>query len=660
MQGVGGSNPLSPIFLFKGVIMAKVVLLGKEINTKDGDRFYNLLKEHLPSKIFKKVLAVRCNDRNIDLSGIIENDCEISPITFNEEEGKVIYRHSAAHIMAQAVCELYPGTKFAIGPAIENGFYYDFELEHRFSKDDLLLIEKKMREIIAKDYIFERREVTRQEALDLFKNRNDKFKVELINELPEDSIISIYKQGDFEDLCKGPHIPSTGIMHEIKLISVAGAYWRGDEKREQLQRIYGTAFWDKKELDIYLKMIEEAKKRDHRLLGKKLGIYSIFEEAGPGLIFWHPNGAILREILERFWKDEHLKRGYELVITPHIAKAGLWHTSGHYEYYRENMYVLDVDNHEYVLKPMNCPGHILIYKNEMHSYKNLPVKYAELGTVYRYERSGTLHGLLRVRGFTQDDAHVFCTPEQLPDEVLKVFDFAVSLIKTFGFEEYDIELSARDPNEKEKYAGTDEEWEKAELALETALEERKVSYKKIEGEAVFYGPKIDIKLIDAIGRKWQGPTIQFDFNLPKRFDVSYIGKDGKEHIVFMIHRALFGSMERFIGTLIEHVGGAFPVWIAPKQVSIVTITESVDDYAIEISNKLKTEGLRVDIDLRNEKIGYKIREKEDLKIPYMIIIGEKEKENNMLSVRHRGRKDLGNLSLDKFLEIIHNDIKLRG
>ncbi|MCD6245492.1 threonine--tRNA ligase [candidate division WOR-3 bacterium] len=639
--------------------MAKILLQGKEIVVKDGVSFDEVLKENLPSKFYKKVLVVKCNGELLDLSRKINNDCEVEPITFNEEEGKEVYRHSAAHIMAQAVCELYPGTKFAIGPAIENGFYYDFELKHRFTDDDLQKIEKKIKEIIAKDYKFERREVSREEALRIFKERDDKFKVEIIEELPEGSIITLYKQGEFEDLCRGPHIPSTGKMHEVKLLSVAGAYWRGDEKREQLQRIYGTAYWDKKELDAYLKLLEEAKKRDHRVLGKQLEIYSIFEEAGPGLIFWHPNGAIMRETIERFWKDEHLKRGYQLVMIPHIAKSDLWHTSGHYEFYRENMYVLNIDDYEYVLKPMNCPGHILIYKSKTRSYRDLPVKFAELGTVYRYERSGTLHGLLRVRGFTQDDGHVFCTPEQLPEEVVKVIEFAQFMMETFGYKKYDVELSVRDPKEKKKYAGTDEEWNMAESALENALKRKEIPYKRAEGEAVFYGPKIDIKLIDALGRRWQGPTIQFDFNLPKRFNVTYIGKDGKEHLVFMIHRALLGSIERFIGTLIEHYAGAFPVWIAPTQVSVLTITESADAYAKKVYEKLLGEGFRVEMDLRNEKINYKVREKEAMKVPYMVIVGDKEKENGKISVRGRGRKNIGTLSLDKFIEMVHNDVDLK-
>lgn len=569
------------------------------------------------------------------------------------EENLPIYRHSISHIMAQAVCEIYHGTKLGIGPAIEEGFYYDFDLPTPISPEDLPTIESKMEEIIKANLSFEKKIMTKDEAKKFFQQKDEIYKVELLNDI-EDKEVSLYQQGNFIDLCRGPHIASTGLIKAFKLISIAGAYWRGNEKNPMLTRIYGTSFGKKEDLDNYLFRLEEAKRRDHRKLGKELKIFDIYDEIGPGLICYHPGGTIIREEICSFLRKEHAKRDYLEVVTPHIAKINLWQTSGHCEFYKENMYFMEVEDNPYVLKPMNCPGHILIYKSQTRSYKELPVRYFELGTVYRYERSGVLHGLLRVRGFTQDDAHIFCLKEQLKNEICGVIEFTSDMLKTFGFKEYEIYLSTR----PEKYVGTKDIWNEATSALTTALDKEGLNYTIDEGEGVFYGPKIDIKLKDAIGRAWQGPTIQVDFNLPQRFNVTYVGNDGKEYQPVMIHRVVLGSLERFLGALIEHYAGAFPVWLSPIQVMIITITEQHTSYGEKIKEQLLAEGVRVKLDKRNEKVGFKIREAESLyKVPYMLIIGDKEVATEKVSVRKRAKGDLGQLLLKEFMDNLIEEIR---
>ncbi len=563
-----------------------------------------------------------------------------------------ILRHSTAHIMAQAVSMLFPQTKFGIGPAISDGFYYDFDLPVPLSPEHLSEIEKKMQSIIKVNLAFEQTMMEKDKAIDFFSQKGERYKVEIIQAIPDDEV-SIYQQGDFVDLCRGPHIKSTGMVKAFKLLSIAGAYWRGDEKNSMLTRIYGTAFETKEELEKHLYQIEEAKKRDHRKLGKELGIFQIYDEAGPGLIYYHPKGAIVREEISRFLRLEHARRGYFEVVTPNIARVDLWKTSGHYDFYRENMYFMNVDNMEYVLKPMNCPGHILIYKSHTRSYRDLPLRLFELGTVYRHERSGVLHGLLRVRGFTQDDAHIFCTREQLKDEILKVLDFIINTLVSFGFKEYEIYLSTR----PEKYTGSDEIWDMATSALEMSLKEKCLPYQIDPGEGVFYGPKIDIKLKDALSRTWQGPTIQVDFNLPERFNVTYVGQDGKEHQPVMIHRVVLGSLERFMGALIEHYAGAFPVWLSPTQVLIATITEKHKQYGEYVQNQLLDRQIRCDMDSRNEKIGFKIREATIQKTPYVLILGDNEEQNKTVSVRKRGGKDLGQMAVEDFISIVSTEIR---
>ena len=551
-------------------------------------------------------------------------------------------RHSASHVMAEAVQLLFPEVKFGIGPVVENGFYYDFDLPRPLTPDDLPKIEAKMAQIIAADVPFTCQEVDKEEAKRIFAHQP--YKLELIEEITDEKV-TIYRQGSFTDLCKGPHVNSTGEIRAFKLLSIAGAYWRGDEKRPMLQRIYGTAFETEEELEHYLEMLSEAAKRDHRRLGRELDLFSFHEEAGPGLAHWHPKGAIIRRIIEDFWIQEHLKRGYEIVYTPHIAKLDLWKTSGHWEFYREHLYSpMDVEGQQYLIKPMNCNAHILIYKSRLRSYRELPLRWAELGTVYRYERSGVLHGLTRVRGFTQDDAHIFCRPDQLEDEVAGVLEFALFMMRTFGFEEYQILLSTR----PEKYAGTIQMWDEATHTLERALERLGLPYSVDPGEGVFYGPKIDIKLQDALGRAWQGPTTQVDFNLPQRFNVNYVGTDGAEHPVVMVHRTVLGSMERFLGCLIEHYAGAFPVWLAPVQAVVIPIADRHLDYALKLEAELKAEGLRAQADTRPERMNLKIREAQLQKIPYMLIVGDKETESATVSVRLRSGEDLGRQTIEAF------------
>jgi threonyl-tRNA synthetase len=604
----------------------------------------------LHRRLGKEAVAAKVNGELCDLSTPLNADCSVEILTFDTEEGQEIYHHSTAHLMAQAVQQLYPGVKLAIGPAVEGGFYYDFDIDKPFTPEDLEKIETRMAELVKADLPYMRKLLSREEAIELFRQKHEDYKTQILAEIPEGEQVSTYQQGDFIDLCRGPHIPSTGKVKAFKLQTIAGAYWKGDENNKMLQRIYGTSFPSNKQLKQHLERIEEAKRRDHRKLGKDLELFGIYQEAGPGLIYWPPKGAALRRVVEDFWKDTHVDWGYELVTIPHIAHSDLWKTSGHYDFYRENMYTMGIDEDEYVLKPMNCPGHILMYKNKVHSYRDLPVRYAELGTVYRYERSGTLHGMLRVRGFTQDDAHIFCTPEQVLDEVIGVLDLTEYMLKTFGFKEYKVELSVRDPEHPEKYAGSDENWELAENALVEALNRKGLPYKRMEGEAVFYGPKIDTKLIDALGRGWQGPTTQFDFNLPPRFDVNYVGEDGKRHHVYMVHRTVLGSMERFIGALIEHYAGAFPFWLAPVQVKVLPLSDRHVEYAKQVATALRKKRLRVDMDTRDEKIGQKIRVAQLEQVPYMLIVGDKEAETQTISLRHRRQGNMGSLTIEQCLD----------
>ncbi|HXX53839.1 MAG TPA: threonine--tRNA ligase [Thermodesulfovibrionales bacterium] len=565
------------------------------------------------------------------------------------------YRHSTSHIMAHAVKELFPDARLAIGPATEDGFYYDFDISRPLTPEDIEKIEGRMAAIIKDNRPFNRRILSRKEAIELFKSKGEEYKVELLNEIADEEV-SVYEEGGFIDLCRGPHVASTGVVRAFKLLSIAGAYWRGNEKNKMLQRIYGTSFQDTKALKDYLVFLEEVKKRDHRRLGKELDLFSISDEIGPGLILWHPNGAIIRRGIEDFWREEHARAGYQILFTPHIARLNLWQRSGHWDFYRENMYSpMEVEGMEYELKPMNCPFHLHIYKSSLRSYRDLPIRYAELGTVYRYERSGVLHGLLRVRGFTQDDAHIFCREDQIEDEILRVLDFTLFILKTFGFDEYDVYLSTR----PEKYVGTPDNWERSTEALKRALEVKGLSYSVDPGEGVFYGPKIDIKVKDSLKRAWQCSTIQVDFNNPQQFDVSYRGNDGREHKPIMIHRALMGSLERFFGILIEHYAGAFPVWLAPVQVSVLTIAERHGEYGIKVVERLKAEGIRTGLNSDNEKIGHKIRGATIRKVPYLVIIGDKEVSEGTLSLRRRNGEDLGAVTPENFIAMIEEDIRLR-
>ena len=566
-------------------------------------------------------------------------------------------RHSTSHVMAQAVLEMFPEARLGIGPPIEDGFYYDFDLPRSLTPEDLTAIETRMREIIQGAHPFVRREVSREEALKLFADQP--YKLELIEEMGEDEVISTYTHDGFTDLCAGPHLEHTGQIPPdgFKLLSIAGAYWRGDERQPMLQRIYGTVWPSHEALEAYLQRQEEIEKRDHRRLGKELDLFSIHPELGAGLILWHPKGGLIRAIAEDFWHQEHLKWGYDLVYSPHIGRAWLWGTSGHLDFYRENMYSpLDIEGQEYYLKPMNCPFHIMIYKSRRRSYRELPLRWAELGTVYRYERSGVLHGLLRVRGFTQDDAHIFCRPDQIEDEILGCLDLTLHLLSSFGFREYEVALSVRDPEHKEKYIGDDAMWEEAEGSLLKALERRGLPYTRMEGEAVFYGPKIDIHIKDVLGRLWQLTTIQFDFNLPERFDMAFVGEDGREHRPYMVHRALLGSMERFFGILIEHYGGAFPVWLAPVQAVLIPIADRHNEYARQVQQRLQEAGLRVEVDDRSERMSAKIRDAQLQKIPYMLVVGDREVAEGTVAVRLRTEEDLGARSVEVFIALAQEAI----
>ncbi len=612
------------------------------------------IAESISKRLAEEALVAKVNGVLRDLNYPINEDATVQIFTFKDEEGKHTYWHSTSHLMAHAIQSLFPEAKFGVGPAIEGGFYYDFDINTQLTDEDLKKIEQKMLEIAKKDQPFQRKELSKQEAVEFFKKVGDNFKLEILEDLDDKKdTISIYSEGDFTDLCTGPHIPSAGKIKYVKLLNVSGSYWRGDEHNKRLQRIYGVSFPKKKMLEEHLQLLEEAKKRDHRKLGKLLDLFSTVDDAGPGLIYWHPKGARIRTIIEDFWKEAHFKHGYEMIYTPHVGKSWLWKTSGHLSYFKENMFApMSIDEQDYYIKPMNCPFHIMIYKSNLRSYRDLPFRWAELGTVYRYEKSGVLHGLLRVRGFTQDDAHIFCTHEQVEDEIVEVIKFSLFIWKSFGFEDLKFYISTK----PEKAVGDDELWEKATQSLINALKKENLDYVIDEGGGAFYGPKIDIKVKDALNREWQMSTIQFDFNLPERFDINYIGEDGCEHRPFMIHRALLGSIERFMGVLIEHFGGAFPTWIAPVQAVVVPVSKSFLDYGEEIVNKLKEKNIRVELDRRNEKIGYKIRHWETQKVPYMLIIGEREKEEGAVSVRKHKEGDKGKMSLDEFTDKILTEI----
>ena len=594
-------------------------------------------------------VAARVDGELIDLTRSLEQDCTIEMLEQDSEEALDILRHTASHVMAQAVQSLYPEAKITIGPAIENGFYYDFDCPESFSVDDLPKIEARMQEIIQQATPIFRRELSRHEAIQLFAQRNETYKVELLEEM-DDPVVSIYGQEDWFDLCRGPHLINTGVVKAFKLTTVAGAYWRGDERNPMLQRIYGTAFFSKKDLKRYLQLLEEGRKRDHRKLGRELDLFHISDEAGPGLVIYHPKGALLRHIMETFEKEAHLRRGYQMVIGPHLLKREMWERSGHFENYRENMYFTEVEGQSYGVKPMNCLAHMLIYKSKIRSYRDLPIRYFEMGLVHRHEKSGVLHGLTRVRQFTQDDAHLLCTPDQLNDEIKGIIDFALAMLGLFGFD-YEIELSTQ----PEKRIGTDEDWERSTSALEKALSDKHLSYEVCAGEGAFYGPKIDILLKDALNRRWQCSTIQCDFTLPERFDLSYIGPDGEKHRPVMLHRTLLGSMERFLGVLIEHYAGAFPTWLTPVQAIILTVTDRQQSYGEELYQRLTNGGVRVQKDFRNEKLGYKIREAQLQKIPYMLVVGDREVEMVGVSPRRRDGKDLKFMKVEEFVQLIEKE-----
>jgi len=598
----------------------------------------------------------------IDLSRPLEEDVSMRILTERDPESLEVFRHSSAHLLAAAVLELFPETKLGHGPPTESGFFYDFYRPTAFTPDDLIALEKKMQQLVEQDIPYAQDFIPRDSGLAQFKAEGDFMKCHFIEQFTKsDEKISLYKTGKFVDFCRGPHIPSTGRIKAFKLMSIAGAHWLGDQKGPQLQRIYGTSFYNKKLLEEHLNKIEEAKRRDHRLLGKQLDLFSIQELAGPGLIFWHPKGGLIRKLMEDWLREEYLKRGYSLVFTPHVMRKDLWKVSGHEGYYSQNMFTeMALDDAEYRMKPMNCPGHILIYKDSMRSYRDLPVRLGELGTVYRYELSGVMHGLLRVRGFTQDDAHIFCTPDQIESEIQGCMEFALAVLNTYGFKEYQVELSIWDPNDREKYMGGEENWLLAISSLERALGKMNIPYKTIPGEAAFYGPKIDVKLVDAIGRLWQLSTVQFDFTLPERFKLEYVGEDGQRHQPLMVHRALYGSIERFFGVLIEHYAGAFPVWLAPVQVVMIPITERHVDYANTVAAHLRALGARVEVDARNEKMNGKVREHTMQKVPFLLVVGDKEQAENKVSVRTRGKGDEGAVPVVDFEKRLMNLIETKA
>ncbi|MGI6570593.1 MAG: threonine--tRNA ligase [Caldicoprobacterales bacterium] len=598
----------------------------------------------------RAAMAAEVNGTTADLRKEIVEDSDLNILTFEDLEGRKAFWHTSSHIMAQAVKRLFPEAKLAIGPAIDNGFYYDFDVERPFSTEDLEAIEKEMVKIVKENLELNRFELPREEAIRYLEEQGESYKVELVNDLPEDSVISFYRQGDFTDLCAGPHVLSTGAVKAVKLLNVAGAYWRGSEENKMLQRIYGVSFPKKSQLEEFLQRLEEAKKRDHRKLGKELDLFSIQEE-GPGFPFFHPKGMIVRNQLEDFWRQEHTRRGYQEIKTPVILNGDLWMRSGHWDHYKENMYFTKIDEEDYAVKPMNCPGSMLVYRRKIYSYRDLPLRMCELGLVHRHELSGVLHGLMRVRCFTQDDAHIFMLPEQIKDEIIGVIDLIDYFYSLFGFN-YHVELSTR----PEDSMGSQEDWDRATNALREALEERKIEYKINEGDGAFYGPKIDFHLEDSLGRTWQCGTIQLDFQMPERFDLTYVGSDGEKHRPVMIHRVVFGSIERFIAILIEHFAGAFPAWLAPVQVKLLSITDRSNEYIAGIMNDFLDSGIRAESDLRNEKIGYKIREAQVEKVPYMLVVGDKEVENGTVAVRSRSKGDLGAMKTEDFKAMLLKEI----
>ncbi len=609
--------------------------------------------EKIGPRLAKDALALKVDGRLQDLNIPVENNSAVEIVTFNTQEGREVYWHSTSHLLAQAVKQLFPQAKLAIGPAIEEGFYYDFDFERPFTPEDLVRIEKRMAELAKAATPIKRKVLSKAEALSFFQKLGETYKVELIDEL-SDGTISIYEQGDFADLCRGPHVSSTSKIKAFKLLSVAGAYWRGDEKNKMLQRIYGISFPTKEALEEYLTRLEEIKRRDHRKLGKELDLFSVSDEVGGGLVLWHPRGALIRTTVEDFWRREHQKNGYDFVYSPHVGRGTLWETSGHLGFYRENMYSsMEVEGQEFYVKPMNCPFHIMIYKNKLRSYRELPMRFAELGTVYRFERSGVLHGLLRVRGFTQDDAHIFVAPEDMEQEIIRVIDFTVRMLRTFGFDDFKAYIATR----PEKSVGDYTMWEQATQALKVAADKVNLGYEMDEGGGAFYGPKIDIKIKDALGRLWQCSTVQFDFNEPERFDMTYIGVDNQAHRPYMIHRALLGSIERFFGMLIEHYAGAFPVWLAPVQAKVVSITDKQLDYAKGVRDQLLAAGVRAELDARSEKLGFKIREATLEKVPYILVVGDKEVQQNAVAVRERGGQDLGSMPVNEFISFVQEKIK---
>ncbi len=624
---------------------------GSEKEVPTGTTALEVAKSISP-RLADAAIVAKTNGDLIDLTRPLEKDAELRILTDRDPEALQVYRHSSAHLLAAAVLELFPETKLGHGPPTDSGFFYDFYRPTPFTPEDLEKIEKKMQELVQQNIPYAREFLPRDKGLAEFKKEGDFMKCHFIEQFTKpDEKISIYRTGKFTDFCRGPHIPSTGKIKAFKLLNIAGAYWLGDEKNAQLQRIYGTSFFSKKQLDEYLHNIEEAKKRDHRVLGQQLDLFSIQELAGPGLIFWHPKGGIIRKEMEDWMRAEYIKRGYSLVYTPHVARRQLWQTSGHEGYYAQNMFdVMELDDAEYRMKPMNCPFHILIYKDSLKSYRDLPVRLGELGTVYRYERSGVMHGLLRVRGFTQDDAHIFCTPSQIEDEIVGCIDFALDVLKDFGFDKFEVELSTWDPKDRKNFLGTEEQWELANRSLENALKRRNIEYKVMPGEAAFYGAKIDVKLVDAIGRPWQLCTVQFDFNLPERFQLEYVAEDGSRKQPLMVHRALYGSVERFFGVLIEHYAGAFPVWLSPVQVAMIPISERHKEYAEKIAAQLKEAGVRVHVDARNEKMNAKIREHAMQKVPFLVVVGDKEAEAGRVNVRTRGKEKTEDMLAAEFVE----------
>ncbi|NLL82372.1 MAG: threonine--tRNA ligase [Tissierellia bacterium] len=634
--------------------MIKIILPdGSTREYEKGVKVYDVTKD-ISEGLARVALGAVVNKEIKGMQESIYEDSTFKVVKFEDYEGRQIFWHTSAHIMALAVQRLYPDVKFAIGPAIDNGFYYDFDTEHRFAPEDLEKIESEMKKIVKENYVLERYEMPRDEALEYFKNKNEVYKVDLIENLPPDEVISFYELDEFTDLCKGPHLYDIKKVKAIKLTSIAGAYWHGDENNKMLQRIYGITFEKKKDLDEYLERLEEAKKRDHRKLGKELELFSMQEE-GPGFPFFHPKGMTLRNILENYWREEHVKRGYGEIKTPLILSEELWHQSGHWDHYKENMYLTKIDNSDYAIKPMNCPGSILIYKSNMYSYRDFPIRMGELGLVHRHELSGALHGLMRVRSFTQDDAHIYCLPSQVKDELKRVIDLADDMYNVFGFK-YHVELSTR----PEDSMGTEEQWDMAISSLREVLEEKEIEFVINEGDGAFYGPKIDFHLEDAIGRTWQCGTIQLDFQMPERFDLTYIDRDNEKKRPVMIHRTILGSIERFLGILIEHFAGKFPLWISPIQVSILPISDKFNDYSFDLMEDLKAQGIRVEVDNRSEKIGYKIREAQLQRIPYMLIVGEKEVENKLVSVRKIDDGDIGQMEVKSFVDRIMNEIQTKS